>query len=533
MKNDTTIYKNDSFTLTRTSFREGESVATAGEDGTLTMADGSTMNVGSKDLTFNPPWISSDSPILQSLYGVSLKDHDNLVIDRKTYLYMMCSQYGFSRNIPEDLMPRGPVFWAGYGFTTSLFTRDTAYSSWLGTAYILPEVVQSHLRHLHTLRRKIGYKVTINHEIPRLPDLPLEMTDMTGPEMGRKYNEGCITRRTDDVVWVLGLWEAYKSTRDESLLEYILKEFTYFDENFYHYFLDNATGLYRGQSTFIDIFGPPYEKRSPGDCVFLKALSTNCLYAQCIKIVATIAGLVGKDDEAAALRKRHENLAASIRKEFAAADYHHFLDDDGRTSGRQELLSLAFLTLFDIIPAEEGATLLANYHDGDYGRPLMWPFCGSGKVYHDNSTWPFADTIFALAEYKVGNKQDVIRKTMAKLCRHGLNGNFNEVLEWENGAFVGCPGYIWSSASYLALVYRMIAGMEVSETGEVAFAPVLPPEIGEHFDLTGIKVGEMTIDLSVRGSGENISSCTINDTPVACPTIAYTPGTHTIAVVLS
>ena len=54
---------------------------------------------------------------------------------------------------------------------------------------------------------------------------------------------------------------------------------------------------------------------------------------------------------------------------------------------------------------------------------------------------------------------------MGQLCRHSLNGNFNEVLEWKTGKFVGCASYIWSEASYLALVYRMIAGLQVSADG--------------------------------------------------------------------
>lgn len=522
------IFSNNAFKLTSTTFREGDQRALVKEDGSLATADGAVIDTAVAD-TF--PQLSSDCPMLDAMYGIAIRDHERVTIDEKTYFYMLCNRFNRDFKIPEGMMPVGPVFWAGYGFNTYLYTRDTAYSSWLGTAYILPEVVRSHLQYLRGLRRIVGLKVAKLHEIP-IPGIPTEETGLTGREMVQMYNTNCYTRRTDDIVWVLGLWEVYKATRDEALLAYLLNEFKYFDEHFYCYFLDPATGLYRGQSTFIDVGGAPYGGRNVSNTVMLKTLSTNCLYAGCFELLRKAAALLGRREQAEALQKRHRDLAEAIRTEFSKVGWQHYLDDEGKGSGRQEVLGLAFLTLFDILPPEEGAKLLADYHDGDYGRPLMWPFCGSDRVYHDNSTWPFANTIFALAEYKVGSRQDVIRKTMGELCRHSLNGDFNEVLEWATGKFVGCASYIWSAASYLALVYRMIAGMEVNEAGKVSFAPVLPAELGDRLDLTGLRVGKMRIDLKVRGNGETVTSCRIDGKACEAVLLNVDEGAHEVEVVL-
>jgi glycogen debranching enzyme len=502
----TTIYRNKAFELMTDEFREDGKKALVIDGAVLETADGRRIGT---TVSGAFPRLSSACPMLDAMYGVAIHDHELVTIDPKTYFYMLCSRFFRDSKIPEGMIPEGSVFWAGYGFNTYLYTRDTAYSSWLGTAYILPDVVTSHLKYMRKQGRTVGLKVAKLHEIP-IEGIPTEQTGMTVQEMVQIYNNTCYTRRTDDIVWVLGLWEVYRCTRNESLLSYILNEFAYCDEHFYRYFLDQKTGLYRGQSTFIDIAGAPYGGRNASNTVILKTLSTNCLYAGCFELLNKAASLLGQTNLANKLQKRRDDLAESIRKQFSAVNYQHYLDDEGGSSGRQEVLGLAFLTLFNILPSEEGAKLLANYHDGDYGRPLMWPFCGSDRVYHDNSTWPFANTIFALAEYKAGKKQDVIRKTMGGLCRHSLNGNFNEVIEWKTGKFVGCGSYIWSAASYLALVYRMIAGMEVSETGTVSFAPVLPPELGDRLDLTGLKVGGMTINLHIRGNGEIIESCKID-----------------------
>lgn len=524
----TEIYANDSFELRSDAFVEGDQKALVSEDGSLVTAAGETVATAAPNQF---PRLSSDCAMLDAMYGISIRDHELDTIDPKTYFYMLCSRFRRDFKIPDGFIPEGSVFWAGYGFNTYLYTRDTAYSSWLGTAYILPGVVKSHLQYLRGLRRKVGLQVAKLHEIP-IEGIPTEETGMTGQEMVQLYNTNCFTRRTDDIVWVLGLWEAYKSTRDEELLSYILEEFEYCDEHFYRYFFDGATELYRGQSTFIDVGGAPYGGRNVSNTVILKCLSTNCLYAECFAILSRAASLLGKKDQAEALQERHDELVRAIRKQFGAVDYHHWLADDGESSGRQEVMGLAFLTLFDILPQEEGAKLLADYHDGDYGRPLMWPFCGSDRIYHDNSTWPFANTIFALAEYKVGDKQAVIRKTMGKLCRHSLNGNFCEVLEWKTGKFVGCPSYIWSAASYLALVYRMIAGMDVSEAGTVTFAPVLPHELGDRLDLTGLRVGEMTMNLHLRGNGKEMKKCTIDGSDTEQAVVDVMPGVHEIEITL-
>jgi glycogen debranching enzyme len=326
------------------------------------------------------------------------------------------------------------------------------------------------------------------------------------------------------------LWEVYKSTRDATLLAYILEQFDYFDEHFYRYFFDEADGLYRGQATFIDVAGPCYPGRGPGKTVILKALSTNCLYAGCFSILQKVASLAGKSERADAFGQRRDRLAESIRKSFGVHGYPFYKDEDGNFSDRREILGTAFLAIFDILPRDESASLLASYHEGDYGRPLVWPFYGSKQIYHDNSTWPFADTIFALAEYKVGNRSEVIRATLGKLCRAALSGNFNEVLEYATGKFVGCPGYIWSAASYLAVIFKMIAGMVVDENGRVTFAPVLPAQLGDRLDLDGLKIGEMTVNLRIRGNGERVERCTVDGEDVDCPSLDVAAGEHVVEI---
>jgi len=124
----------------------------------------------------------------------------------------------------------------------------------------------------------------------------------------------------------------------------------------------------------------------------------------------------------------------------------------------------------------------------------------------------------------------VIRATFGKLCRAALDGNFNEVIEYATGKLVGCPGYIWSAASYLAVIFKMIAGLEIDENGRVTFAPVLPAELGDRLDLDGLRIGEMTVGLHVRGNGERVERCTVDGEEVDRPSLAVTAGERTVEI---
>ncbi len=523
-----TIYENAAFSLESNRFIEGDARATVDAVGRLTTAKGVTLETNVSEAF---PRLSSDCPMLDAMYGIAIRDQIRLVIEPETYFYMLCNRYGHASKIPDGLMPSGPVFWAGYGFPTYLYTRDTAFSSMLGTAYVLPEVVVSHLKHLRGLRRKVGLKISRNHEIP-IRGIPTKQLDISEMEFAQRYNTNCYTRRTDDIVWVLGLWQVYLTTGQEDLLGYILRAFHHFDAHFYRYFLDPADGLYRGQPTFIDVATDCYLGRGPSETILLKALSTNCMYLQAFRIVAQIARRLGDHEQGSVMDVRTGNLKRAIRKSFGVNDYPFYKFEDGTYSDRKEILGLAFAVLYNVVSLDEGAALLSSYHDGDYGRPLFWPFYGSDQVYHDNSSWPFTEGFFALAEYKLGNKQDAIRKLMARLCRHGLQGDFNEVLEWKTGAFAGCPGYLWSSAAYLALVYKMIAGICVDDPGWIRFAPVLPKELGSRLVLSGLQFGKMIVDLHLTGNGEHVVACRMDGREVAEPSLIRDDRRHYLEIVL-
>ncbi len=520
------ILKTDAYTVYSDRFVEDPQQAHVTAEGLVT-AEGETISLNTEGF----PTVRSSSPLFDALYAVSIRDHKRLVIDSDRYYYALCMKFFHSREIPEGIYPQGSVFWAGYGFNTLLYTRDVAYSSWLGTAYLFPQAVRDHLTHVRDLRKNLGLKVSKGHEIP-IQGIPTEVLDMDERGLMRRYNTNSYTRRTDDIIWVFGLWEVYKRTQNTTLLQTMVDTFAHFDWHFYRYFLDEDDGLYRGQATFIDPGGNGYPGYTNQESVMIKALSTNGLYVGAFDIMAQVCRLLGDDDRAETFRMRRASLAAAIRRAFGPHGYPYYIAPDGVPSDRREMLGTAFLALFEIIPPDENRALLESYPPGDFGRPQIWPPYEDTKIYHNHATWPFADALFSRAEYKVGDKAAVVRDTFGRLARHSLQGNFCELMAYETGDFVGCPGYIWSAAAYLALVFKMVAGINVDPAGAVSFAPVLPEALGDRLSIEGLAIGPMTVNLQVTRNVDQVATCRIDDQVVDTPTLEIQPGTREVHITL-
>jgi len=524
------LYSNGVYTLYSDAFVEGDKRSSIIKRNKLMTADGTEI---SPRTTKTYPMVYSGRPMLDVMYQIALTDHEKCIIDNKTYMFGLSAKL-IPKEKKEEYMPDGEVFWVGYGFNTFVYTRDTAFSSFLGTSYILPDIVKNHLGYTRNLRKKMGLKVSRGHDIP-LPGVDVEELDCTEWELSALYNENSFTRRTDDIVWVLGYWEQLKVSGDKADLVYLYNEFKYFDEHYYKFFLDKTDGLYWGQATFIDIGGTGYPDYTETQSVMIKALSTNCLYVGGFDIMEKVCAQMGFHDEAQSFARRRDYLKKAIRENFLCDDgyYVYFLKEDGSKEEKREAIGSALLVLFDVLPESEYTAALGGYMGGPYGRPCFWPFYPGERCYHNRSTWMFSDTLFALAEYKAGNKQKAIMEAFAKACRYSLTGNFVEVLEYETGEFIGCPNYIWSAASYLAIIFRMIAGIETDFGGEVRFRPVLPKELGERFSIEGLIINGMNINLYLYGNGEKAAKTMINGRPADEAAVSGAKGAYDIEIWLS
>jgi hypothetical protein len=519
------VYENRSFRLGQDMIVEGDRVAHVSNRAHLINCNKELVR---PQLRGTYPVYSSTIPMADALYQVALNDLEMNVVD-------------------------GSYFRVSPDFADMVFTRDTAYSSTLGAAFVMPDLVVKHLDHTRVLRRKLGFKLSEELDIP-IPGLPLEREPLNNLQFFLKYGTHSYGRRTDDICWVLGYWDAACVLQDTALLERMVQEFDYFDEHFYRPFFDEADGLYWGQASFIDVGGSGYPAGfTHADAIMIKALSTNCAYVGAFDRVGWALGILGRDAQAAAIHARANELRQSIRRELRHPDgyYAYFKHRDGRLEQRREQLGMAFLVLYDVVEPDEYAVALGNYPSNDFGSPLFWPFYQSNsKMYHNNALWPFADTFFNLARLKWGqsvvgphhlNSVDpchatvVALESFAKLSRHALWGSFNEVIDYETGGWIEkhARSYIWSAAAYLGVVFRMIYGLQFDKAMRLHIQPAVPAALGGNHAIRGLRVGAATVSIELRGTGSRIQRCTADGTDADHAVVTAVEGTHAIRIDLS
>jgi hypothetical protein len=351
-------------------------------------------------------------------------------------------------------------FGAGRKFGSAVYTRDIAFSGILGLNRLYPNIIRRSLSHTRELRLQAGFRVPRGHAVPELAapwqdDLPL--ADFLG-QYGGKHG---ITRRSDDVVW---LWCAHDLVGHDGRQEDWRWLYEYgqrcFDE-IYRYFFDPSDGLYRGQAAFID---PHWPKRKTsgyptdwefGDCVLLKALSTNCLYVLGLEAMADAAGRLNAD--AGPWEKQANSLRAAIRRELCATNgrFCYYKDRHGVLSYRREALGTALLLPAGIVSAEEATECVLDYPVTDHGAPLFVPFFDGELCNHNHSAWPFVDT-FLLRAFEAIDGRSRAEFNAALLARTCIeDGSFHEKVDFRNGKVFGSGSQLWTAAAFVDCCRRL------------------------------------------------------------------------------
>lgn len=459
------------------------------------------------------PELETQVPMLNSLYHIALADFE---------MNKVGNHFRVSPDFHHDMF----------------FTRDIAYSSLLGANFAFAGHIKSHLRECRLLRREVGFTTGTGQEIPIDSISQIEVVEpLDNLEFFEKYRTHPYARRTDDICWVLGYWEAMKVEALEGELEWLVDEFTYFDETFYHHFLDSEDGLYHGQASFIDVGGTGYpEGFSLGDCILVKALSTNAAYYGAFRIIEEAFGMLGRVDESAAMGKRADALGKTIRDNFQLPDGHYayFKHADSSLEPRREQLGSAFLVWFDILEREQFGQAVGNYPGNAYGEPLITPFLPGDRVYHNNSIWPFANTLFNYAEFKHDREDATLMKTFGHLSRHALQGNFAEIMDYETGGgkVKHARSYTWSAAAFMSLVYRFIFGLDVQNLDTLTVSPQVPEALGNKMSLLNLVLQGTSVDIILKGHGARAERVLLDGEPVESAALPLDGGRHLLEITL-
>ena len=433
------------------------------------------------------PVYHSDQKIVDALFNLSLEEA--------------------LMNIEPDSTLRTGAKWGG------VWTRDVSYSILLAFAYHEPEVA------------KISLMRKVNRD---------RIVQDTG-------SGGAWPVSSDRTTWSLAAWELYKVTGDKAWLKtaYTVIKNTLDDD--YKNLRSPQTGMYRGESSFLDWREQTYPKwMSNMDIYVSENLGTNAVHYRAHKILAEMAKLLGEPYKV--YEERAEEIKEGINKYLWMNEkgfYGQYLY--GRSSlllsPRFEALGEALAVLFDVADDKRAASVLENSPLTPFGATCIYPQIPGIPPYHNNGIWPFVQSYWNLAAAKVGNEK-VLNHGLAAIYRAGglfLTNYENFVAE--NGDYVGTEinshRMLWSMAGNLAIVHRVFMGISF-ETDGIRFQPVIPKAYSGTKTLKNFKYRKAILDLKVTGYGNQIASISLDGKPLEDAFIpASITGKHQVEIIMA
>ena len=400
---------------------------------------------------------------------------------------MMNALYRLSmQEMTLDIRPDS-TFMAGKEWN-GVWTRDISYSIILSLAAIEPEIARK------SLMRKVRNDNIIQD---------------TG-------SGGSWPVSTDREVWALAAWEVYKTTGDNEWLKQAYTIISNSIENDLKVAFNTETGLFYGESSFLDWRKQTYPLwMEPIDIYRSHNLGTNAVFYKTLSILDEMGKLLGIGNE---YGNRAEELKKSINSAFWINDkgyygqylYGHY---NNVLSPRSESLGEALCILFDIADTDRREKLYRSVPVMEYGITCIYPQIPGIPPYHNNATWPFVQAYWTWAGAKHGNTA-LVEHGIAAIYRQAalfLTNKENMVAETGdfNGTEINSDYQLWSVAANLAVVHRILFGMEY-EADRLCFNPFIPVTFRGNYELKGLKYRQAILDVTVENYGNAVSSFEID-----------------------
>lgn len=347
----------------------------------------------------------------------------------------------------------------------------------------------------------------------------------------------------DAVVWAIGAWTLYLQTADRDFLgtafEATRNSLRFFEKTE----RDPRDGLFRGGACFQDgIAGYPdryadsatsgiadYVRKHPedrapeGHGLRIKALSTNCLYAEAYHLAGKMAQELGAPDQAWA--RQAEALRESIRTHFwnPATGTFRYLLEAGEDPARQEGFGHAFALLFGIATPEQTLSVLERQHSTPHGIACVWPnyprysnAAGTTFGRHSGTIWPQVNVAWSAAATAKGRPDLAWREISLLASKAARDSQFAEIYHPVDGRIYGglqempqdgkgivewisCRRQTWCATGFLHMITHTLLGLRPG-VATLTFNPWLPPEM-DRITLTGWPWRNELLSLTVERSG--------------------------------
>ena len=416
-----------------------------------------------------------------------------------------------------------------------VWTRDVALSGVLALALVAPDA----------LRRSLLAKL-----------------DASGRIIQDTGTGGSWPISTDRHTWSLAAWELYAVTGDRAWLRTAHDAIARAADADRHAAFDPATGLVRGESSFLDWREQSYPRwMQPADIAASQASGTNAVHAGAYRALARMARALGGDDarRAPAWDARADSVVAGMRAHLwrpalgRLAPFRYGRIAPSLAPG-YEALGEALAALVGAVPvgaapvraaparlpneARDGGSVTAavgSWPWVPHGVATLWPYIGGVPYYHNATVWPFVTAYATWAAAEAGHGAAVEHGLATTTRAAALFLTNKENLVAETGHFEGTAlnsdRQLWSVAGTLAMTYRVLFGLR-PEADRLAFRPMVPPPYAGTWTLRGVRWRGATLDVTMRGHGR-LARATLDGAPLAGGALPDTlTGAHRVELVL-
>lgn len=394
-----------------------------------------------------------------------------------------------------------------------VWTRDLAWSTLLGVIFTHPERVRRGL---------------------------LARVDSQGRIIQDSGTGGSWPLSTDRVAWSLAAWEYFALTGDTTWLRQAYEIIRRSAEADLKVVFDTTTGLFRGESTFLDWRDQSYPRwMDAKDIGNTPALGTNALHFASYRVLGRMARLLGRP------AARWDSIAGVVQR---GVDQHLWVSDRGhygqfrygrvaqQLSPRFEALGNALTVTTGLVNNTRAVSIVARAPVVPFGVPSFWPYLPDVPPYHNAGVWPQVIGFYGWAAATAGNTS-AVEHALASLVRASalfLTNKENWVAATGHfeGTEVNSDRFMASAAAQLAINYRILFGLRL-ESDRLILKPVVPRAYAGRRVLSNLRYRNARLTIAVNGFGRGIREVRLDGSRVQRAEIPATlSGAHTLEITL-
>lgn len=413
-----------------------------------------------------------------------ISDYPRLVSGNRLHnaVYNMALDEMVNAVEPDTTLRTGKE-WAG------VWTRDVSYSIILSMAHLQPEASKI------SLMKKVNANGRIVQD--------------TG-------SGGAWPVSSDRQIWTVAAYQLYKVTGDRQWLEFIYPIIKNSIEDDLKVVLHD--GLINGETSFIDWREQSYPKwMQTADIYASQASGTGAVFATALDILSEIAVELGHADEA----EKYASCATDLKQNLVGTFWmpengymamYTYGDNFPILNPRSETLGQAFGILNGLFTPEQASSITQNVPVTPYGPAIFYPQISDMPAYHNNSLWPWVGAFWTLANARTGNEQGVMNGIGSVFRPAALFTTNKENFNLDNGDIateLNSSNMLWCLAGNLAITYNVLFGIDYQTDG-LHIAPFVPKVLEGERSLLNYPYRNATLNITVRGYGDTVSSMTVN-----------------------